>query len=171
MNLLAIQNYLSNSHEWRSNRAQECGTDVKTIKLVINALFAGARLGINQYYSLFRDLNYDTELMIALMNNSAIAELKSEIAVMWKSIILADQIPRRRNQNGRLKSVTSRDRWNLYFRLEQQVIQTVRRYLKLTENPCFTIHDGWYCRHELDVIELQDYISKCIGYQIKIELK
>jgi hypothetical protein len=76
-----------------------------------------------------------------------------------------------KTNKSRLLPLSSRDKWNLYFRLERQVLDTIRNYLDKTGNKYFLEHDGFTTQKQLDENELLDEIYDKTGFILELELE
>jgi hypothetical protein len=158
----------------RQQIADDVGISLKDTKVIINALFCGAKLACNPQSSLFQQLKCNKNKMIKLRNNRFICELRCDIKEMWNT--LGDPnlglMTRRRHRGGRLMPLTSTDKWSLYFRLERQVMDAVSDYIKITnfwydrKNHSFFIHDGWACKLPIDINACEDFVRSKTGLSI-----
>jgi len=163
-----IEHMLQDRDAYRDMLAQRAEVPVRTIKVLINALFCGARLGHNPDFALSHLLAGDRARIELLKLDPNIQALRKDIKLCWQYI--KREIPPRFNaQTGRRIAISSRQRWLVYFDMERRVLDTVARYLELTENPCFLEHDGWTCRDEIEIDALSDYVRLRTGFVIGIE--
>lgn len=166
--LFAINKYLKDKKQIRTELAELIDMPERTAKVVINALFCGARLGASQDFALFHELACDEARVIAVKEDEYITELRSDIKKCWDEI--KTTLPRRsvtdKNGRNRLLAVSSRQKWGVYFDLERQVLNAIRVYLKKTNNKFFTEHDGWACEKQVDLIDLQRYIKDATGFSV-----
>ena len=163
-----IELMLRDRDAYRDMLSVRAQVPVKTIKVLINALFCGARLGHNPDFALSHLLAGDRARIELLKQDANIQALRKDIKLCWEHI--KQQIPPRFNaQTGRKIAVSSRQRWLVYFDMERRVLDSVARYLELTDNACFLEHDGWTCRHEVDIEELRRYVQLRTGFNIEIE--
>jgi hypothetical protein len=170
----ALRDYIKNKNVIRQHIADDVGISLKDTKVIINALFCGAKLACNPQSSLFQQLKCDKNKMIKLRNNRFICELRCDIKEMWNT--LGDPklglMTRRRHRGGRLMPLTSTDKWSLYFRLERQVMDAVSDYIKITnfwydrKNHSFFIHDGWACKLSIDINACEDFVRSKTGLSI-----
>jgi hypothetical protein len=149
-----LHHYIENRAEVRKTLAVELQTTPDVVKKVITALFQGARLGTNEYSSIYREYN-DTELINRIQQNKYITSMRESIAKMWKTLPIADR------RSGRLKN-------NLYRQLESQVLKAVVNFLRKTNNKHFTEHDGWKCEFKIDEFQLYRHVRDITGYNISM---
>lgn len=174
-----IESFLSDRTAYRQLLSDECelspldinneGVEEKnkTAKLIINSLFCGAMLGLNNQFALSKVLDYDVaRIMVA---KDITANLRADIKDMWSEI--KPTMSRKRNINGRLIPIQPRQKWARYFELERQVINAVRAYLTKTDNKYFLEHDGWTCEKMIDERELLAFIYKKTGYKVEVDME
>jgi hypothetical protein len=148
----------------------EAELEPKKVKVLINALFCGARLGNNKSFALSELLEHDTAKIVYLQQNEFISELRKEIKTIWEYI--TPTMSRSRNiKTKRLKPISSRDKWNIYFRLESEVMNSIKKFIKQNNLKCFLEHDGWVCDNEINTNELLKAIEIQTGFQIKLKLE
>jgi hypothetical protein len=168
-----IHEYLENRSLVRTRLAKEAELDVKDIKVLINALFCGAKLGCNHSFALSHLLNHDLAKITFLKQDTFLSELKEEIKIMWS--YLNQEIPRvkKTDKNGKLRLVpiSSRDKWNIYFRLECEVMTSIRKYINTNQLKCFLEHDGWSCQDKINIEQLMIHINNDTGYDVQLEMK
>jgi hypothetical protein len=75
----------------------------------------------------------------------------------------------RNTATGRKVPLNSKRKWARYFDLERRVLNSIRAYLKHTDNDCFLEHDGWCCKQEVDIDALVDWVYQDTGYFIRID--
>jgi len=166
----AIQRYIDNKHEVRTELADKTGLDIKTVKVLINALFCGAKVGYGEYFQLSELVNHDRGIIEFLKQDEYITELRNDIKTCWEYII--PEIPRRRDaKTNRLKPITPRDKWHIYFRLECEVMTSIRKFISSNNQlKCFLEHDGWVCNQELDTNKLNLFVLEETGFDVKLDL-
>ena len=165
----AISEYLEHREEIRSTLAHQLGTDVKTIKIAINALFCGARLGNNPEFALYRLLGTRQRVEL-LRDNQFIQAIRQDIRDIWNAIqpVMSRKTIRDKNNRERLLPVSSRQKWQIYFSLERQVLDATRKYLIKTNNRHFLEHDGWSTEYPIDQTELSEFIYEQTGFRITL---
>jgi hypothetical protein len=171
MYLSALCHYITNRTQVRNDLAQALEIDIKTAKVLINALFCGARIGNNPDFALSQLLSNDSARIEYLKQDSWIAELRSDIKTCWEYI--APSMTRRsildKNNRPRMLPISSREKWTRYFQLERLVLNAVIDYMKPRSMSYFLEHDGWACDKEIDLFELSNYVFESTGYQIQFE--
>jgi hypothetical protein len=168
-----IQEYLKDRSLVRARLAKEAELNVKDVKILINALFCGAKLGNNKEYSLSRLLKHDESRIIFLRQEPFLSELIEEIRIMWSYIYSIIPRVKQPDKNGklRLKIITSSERWNIYFRLEGTVLASIRKYINNNGLKCFLEHDGWSCKNNINLEELVRYIKNDTKFDVQLEMK
>lgn len=163
-----LDNYLNNKRKIRHELAVEADLTLKQVKILINALFCGARLGNNKQFAISQLLKHDKAKIEYLKQHPFISELRNEIKTVWEYIT-----PHltRKSVNGRLKPISSRQKWGVYFQLECDVITSIKKYIKEKQLKCFLEHDGWVCEQELDQQELLEWVRQQTGYEIRLKLE
>jgi hypothetical protein len=150
--------YVNDAASMRIQIANETGLTPKEVKLVINAVLQGAPITHRYNSSILLELGNRHLLITNLQTNSSIIKLRSEISYLWKAIKSHRDIKERLNV--RIKS-------SIYRELEQEVLKSIERYLKKTNNHYFKEHDGWMCKMIIDDIELRSYVRSMTGYSIE----
>jgi len=167
-----ISGYLANRKYCREQIALNVELDPSAIKVIINALFSGAKLGMNPTFDIYKMLNGDRARITYLKQDPYLTGLREEIKICWDYIKTG--LPRRsvvnKNNKEQMLPISSRQKWGVYFDLERVVLNAVMNYLKLTENQFFAEHDGWTTTDEVDQNELIDYVFQTTGYRIKIDM-
>jgi hypothetical protein len=155
----AIHQYINNKDLIRQELSDLTAISVHDIKVVINALFCGARLGNNPDFALYRLIG-DRQKIQLLRDNPFIQQLRSDIKLCWRYI--ATTMSRRtitdKNNTQRLLPISSKQKWQVYFQLEREVLNSVVNYLKETNNYHFLEHDGWSTKHPIDQHRLHQHI-------------
>ena len=168
-----IQEYLKDRSLVRARLAKEAELNVKDVKILINALFCGAKLGNNKAFSLSHLLNHDESKITFLKQEQFLSELIEEIRIMWSYIYSIIPRVKQPDKNGklRLKIITSSERWNIYFRLEGTVLASIRKYINNNGLKCFLEHDGWSCKNNINLEELVRYIKNDTKFDVQLEMK
>jgi hypothetical protein len=157
-----IEFYLDNKSEVRNDLATNTGIDIKIIKQVINALFAGARTD----GSIAKEINNIQQLR-KFKANEFVKSLIKDIAVMWRHI--KPSIGTRYKKTGGIETrVSPTTKWSVYFKLERQVLNVVIDYLCESSNDGVYEHDGWTTTKQINQNELITRVKDKTGYQIKL---
>ena len=171
--LFALRDYLRDRHRIRHQIAQEADLDPDTVKRVVNALLAGARLSTNPTTEIYRMLRGDVSCIQFLQQHEYLTALRADIKICWDYI--APTLPRRTvtQANGRPRRlpISSRQKWGVYFDLERQVLDVIREFLCESDNRYFLEHDGWSCQNEIDQTSLSHRIQHRTGFQVEFETK
>lgn len=168
-----IDAYLKDRKGIRNQIAQQAELDPSAIKVLVNALFSGAKLGNNPTFATYKMFSGDLARIEYLKQDPFITGLRSDIKTCWEHI--KPSMVRRsivnKNNKTQLLPLSSKDKWNRYFQLERLVLNSVIDYLKANEIQFFAEHDGWTTSIELDQNELIDHVYKQTGFRIKIDLE
>ena len=172
--LFGIQSYLKNKNDLRNRMAFDADIPVKIAKVIINALFAGAKLGLNPKSEIYKLLGGDKARIEFLKQYQPLIELRKDIKVMWDYIKLV--LPKRtiigtKTKKERNLPLNSKQKWGLYFDLERKVLNAVRKYLDQKEIKYFLEHDGWTTNEELNMNELTTFIEQETGFMIQLDYK
>lgn len=159
---------LSDVKAFRQSLADRTGITYQQAKVLINALFCGATLGRGNRFELFRLIGSSFPKMEALRDDAYLAGLRQEIKDMWKCIAAHYPFVRRRDKAGRMMPLSCKQKWSFYFEYERLVLDEVREYLSGKGIKCFPEHDGWRTNEEVDVQDLQSYLSGNLGFSLKI---
>lgn len=149
-----LHHYIEHRAEIRESLAIELQTTPDVVKKVITALFQGAKLGTNEYSSIYCTYK-DKALIHRIQANEYITELRESIALMWKALPISDR------RSGIQKN-------ELYRQLELKVLKSIVSYLRKTNNKHFTEHDGWKCEYEIDEYQLHRHVRDVTGYNISL---
>lgn len=141
-----IQSYLDNKDAFREHVAKIANIEVKVAKRLINSLFNGARLSCNYFCSAFSLVDFNKDAMRALQNDEQVTSLRSSIKRMWERIGTVANCK------------TSKDKWNVYFKLERKVLDAVKFFLDEKKMSYFTEHDGFRSAEEINTKELSDFV-------------
>ena len=171
--LFAVQEYLQDRVSVRKRIAQETEIPEKLVKIIINALFAGAQLGHNKDSAIYKLLNGDKARIEFLKEHPYIIQLRSDIKIIWEYLRPVMTTRYKTNKLGKTRklALSSREKWNLYFLLERQVLNVVKNYLDRTNNKYFLEHDGFTTRNEVDQNELLNEIYEKTGFILELELE
>lgn len=171
--LFALRNYLNDRQQIRQTLSQALEVDIKTAKVIINALFCGARIGHGADFAISQLLDNDAAKIQYLKQDTFIQQLRADIKTCWLYIqpsMMRIGITDKRNRH-RLLPVTSKQKWQRYFDLERRCLNAIRNYLDQTQNHYFLEHDGWTCEREIDLTALTAFVHNSTGFNLKFELK
>jgi len=171
--LFAVQRYLQDRVSVRKQIANETQIPEKIVKVIINALFAGAQLGHNPTSAIYKLLNGDKARIEFLKQHRYIIELRSDIKTIWEYLRPVMTTRYKTNKSGRRRRLplSSRDKWNLYFDLERQILNIVRSYLDDTGNKYFLEHDGFTTQLEVNKQELLELIYQKTGFILDLDME
>lgn len=169
--LTAIEHYIKYRTEIRQRIAHECELDTHQVKKMLNRLFQGGQISAYTQSECYKELNGDRAKIKFLQQDQFLLELRADITEMWRRIKPSTQKRTKTDCLGRTRSValTSKRKTGVYRQLERQVLDSVIRYLKLTDNQFFAEHDGWITKEEIDRDELVAYIRQITGFDVEIE--
>lgn len=168
-----LQAYLKDRTTIRNALALRAEITPEVSKEIINALFAGARLGLVEDSAIYQLLQGDIARIHYLKQDPFISGLRDEIKLMWdyiKPVMPKTTITTKTGQEKQLP-ISSKQKWNLYFSLEMQVLKAITDYLTETNNKFFTEHDGWCCEKLVDQTELIDFVRNKTGFNIELDLE
>jgi hypothetical protein len=169
--LTALSEYLTDKTNVRTRISKQLEVPIQITKVIINALFCGARVGNNPDFAISQLLNHDNARITWLKEDPYIIQLRADIKTCWDYI--EPHLPKRyiTTKNGikRKAPLTSKRKWNLYFEQERKVLNQVKTYLQLTSNRCFLEHDGFVTEYELDIDDLKSYIENTTDYNLNFK--
>ena len=162
-----IEAYLVDPNKYRNNLAQEVGVTPKVAKQLIIMKFAGARMG--PFGSIVKQLPDNSTLHYQrLKDNEFYNAISEEIKLLW-SAIRKDLFLKGEVEPG--EKLTSRYKWNMFFKEEAQVMSVVRKQLNKTGMKYFLEHDGWRCSRYIDEVSLRLCVRKCLGISVVFEVE
>ena len=151
-----LNDFLTNRQHYRTALAERIGCTDKQAKEILNAIFAGAKLGPNN--AIDKILNNRHQLTL-LRDNVWFSSLKKDIKKCWDAIKSSEKSVR----------LSSRDKWMIYFGLEKSVMSVIKKQLIKEGNRYFLEHDGWRCESYIDPDSLRLSVRKTTGYDIQID--
>lgn len=160
-----LRDYLEHKDEFRNYLADLLDIDVQVAKELINALFNGAKISNNKVYqcSIFKMLDLNEDKLLLLKNDKKIKELRLNIKHMWDRIKVIEK--------GRGTSWSKGDKWNIYFKLERNVMDVIYDELQKQNIFFFKEHDGFRTNNEIDIDFVEKAITEKTGYKIIIKRK
>lgn len=170
--LAALHEYMTNRTACRERVASAANITVKEAKVLINALFCGAKLGANRDFALFHLLGMDATKVKALQADEFITQLRADIKTCWEYIeptMTKVEVTSPKTGKTRKLPLNSKRKWARYFQLERQVMDSVRVYLNSTSNVSFCEHDGFRTKKEVNLVELQEFVLEKTGFNVKFE--
>jgi hypothetical protein len=170
--LFALRTYIKDKQMIRNKIAKDLDVSTKVVKIIINALFCGARIGSGDF-AISKLLDHDIAKIQWLKQDPYITELRSDIKTMWLYIEPSMASATKTTKSGKQRKValSSKKKWQLYFELERQVLNQVQDYLRLTKNRYFLEHDGWATEHQINEHKLNEYIKDNIGFDVKFKME
>ena len=152
-----LDEYLAHRQLYRQALSERLGCNLKQAKEIINAVFAGAKLGPGNSIDLI--LKGNRHQLDLLSTNVWFKNLRKDIKKCWDSIKVSKGITK----------LNSRSKWMIYFELESSVMRVVRNHLQKEKNKFFLEHDGWRCESYVDENELRRSVRTKTGYDIEFE--
>ena len=168
-----MQAYLKDRAQLRTELAERADISVELAKEIINALFAGARIALHEDSAIYQLLSGDIAKIHYLKQDPFLTGLRDEIKIMWEYIrpVMPKRTITTKTGQVRLLPISSKEKWNLYFKLEHQVLGAITDYLHETDNQFFTEHDGWSCVNEVDQTALRLFVRTKTGFDIQLDLE
>ncbi len=168
--LFAIKEYIANKQQQRQRLSTLLELPVKDIKIIINALFCGARLGVHNDFAVSELVKHDPARMYLLKEDLFIKQLRKDIKEIW-SVIETSMPKITTNKSGKERKValSSKRKWQKYFELERSVLNEINEYLFRTNNACFLEHDGFVSNKPIDQKELIDFVRTNTGFVIELD--
>ena len=170
----AIEKYTQDRTRTRHTIANETGCSYDQVKRAITSLFQGSRLThMSRIYPEVFDSNYP--LMIAFSQHPLVCELKEQIRLLWPYLLDESKRTWYLDRNGvrKRKPFSGQQKAQVYRELEQQVMRSVKKFIKRSERSCrlMTEHDGWRTDRLIDLPALEDYVRQQTGFDIRIDHK
>lgn len=164
-----IQDYIENKNSSRKHIMNIGRIDDKTAKKFINALFYIKCLS-PKADSIMSLLNNDFSTFYRLTRDVFIVDLRTDISRMWKLISTSMKRTTIVTKKGhRLVPINARDKANVYFELEKQVMNIVINHLYINGLRSFIEHDGWVCDGPIDESVLCAEIYKKTKFIISLK--
>ena len=154
-----LDEYLNDRDFHRDRLANLLNIDKKTVKEIINARFAGARLGVKKSIGEFLGNN---RLQIEkLKNDKWFQGISRDIKKCWDVI---------KTISGR-RRIDSKYKWDIYFVLESQVMRSINSIIKKETTRHFKEHDGFRCDSWINPHALELEVQKKTGYTVKFKFE
>lgn len=163
----AIEQLIVDKDHIRQHISDTADIAVTDSKILINALFCGAKLGRNRDFAISQLLYHDVARIEVLKQDPYVQQLREDIKDCWR-YITPTLAPRFNVETGRRVPVNSKQKWALYFQLERSVLDCVRSYLIQTHNAHFLEHDGWTCAEPVNTDELLTHIQQQTGFVLTL---
>ena len=161
---------VTNRNEFRAKVAEEASIDVRLAKVIINALIAGAVLAAGTQRALWNLIGEDYSVMRRLQLSPSLTQLRKDISLMWKfnECEMTRKVKHMADGKTRKLPYSSRQKWNLYFKLESTVMHHAYQFIEeKTGCRVFNEHDGFRTDVEIEVNELQMYVMEKTGFNVK----
>jgi hypothetical protein len=152
-----LDEFLADRQKYRLALAERLGCSERQSKEILNAIFAGAKLGPGN--SIAKILNENRHQLSLLRDNLWFTSLRKDIKKCWDAIKSSEKSLR----------LSSRDKWMIYFSLEKSVMSVVRRELGKQGNRHFLEHDGWRCESYIDPYSLRLSVRKHTGFDVQFD--
>lgn len=171
LDLSNLEYYTQNRSQLRQQIAQDCMISESQVKTVINGLLTGGVISCWQGGKIFKELNYSVNSVINLNHNPLVIGIKQDIKQLWQT--LKQEFPVRyledKNGKSRRRRLSARDKSSLYFELESEVGDVIRRSLRKNKIKALWKHDGWCCDKFIDPIDVEREVKRLTGYSIKLD--
>jgi hypothetical protein len=174
----AIENYIQNRTEIRKQVSKDTNIDLDTTKRLITMIFSGGKIGCSPHFKSFEMVGYDSVRMVAFSKHPEIVKIKNEVSSMWKIISPTMKRSYTTDKNGKKRklSVTAREKWDIYFRLESEVLKACNDFLMVDLKNVRSIkvlleHDGFTTSQEINLPALEEYVTTNTGYKCTFEHK
>lgn len=171
--LFALRSYLSDRKSIRKQIATEAEISEDKVKVIINALLAGAHLSNNKKSDIYNLLDGDIAQIEYLKQHPYLIELRNDIKTCWDYIkpTLYRRSITNKNNKKQVLPISSKQKANTYFELERLVLEEVVAFIKQTGDiQYFLEHDGWVCSKKLDEELLIKWIKDKTGYDIQLDV-
>ena len=157
-----IDFYLDNKTEVRNVLSSKHNIPVDIVKVVITALFSGARIDKS-----VADKINDRESLNSFRTDPFVIALQRDISKLWRTLkpVMGQQFNKEGFTTNRLSSSA---KWKVYYQLERQVLNSVIDYLSKTKNDVALEHDGWTTSKKIDTDELIKEIQSSTGYLVRL---
>ena len=171
--LFALRDYLRDRHAARQRIALEADITPETVKRMVNALLAGAKLSTNSKTEIYQMLGGDIARIRFLQQHEYLTQLRDDIRTCWQYIkpTLSRRSRQDRRGRERMLPISSRQKWGVYFDLERQVLNEIRDFLCESSTRHFLEHDGWSCECEIDTTLLSQRVFENTGFRVEFDLK
>lgn len=154
-----LTDYIENKSLRRRELANRIGVNISVAKKIINARLAGAAMGMDN--SIMRELGGNQRSYYLLKNDWWFIQLTKDIKKLWAAIRPYHAVTGRFN---------SRQKWRIYFKLENTVMTSVKQYLRKNKTRrVFLEHDGWRTDVQVDLYKLQRAIKQQTGYSVRFD--
>lgn len=173
-----IEQYLEHKSVIRSSLSVSYKLEIHSVKAILNAMLAGGRLIPNKASIVFTEHFWSNYLKAkAFADHGWVIGYADDIKRLWQVLSSPDHgLMERRydfanlNKDGlpRLIPITSSDKWDLYFRLERQVMDAIRNHIQSIGIRWFNEHDGIRTSEQLDTNHIQQLVHSLTGFRITL---
>jgi len=169
--LETLEHYIQNKNAVRAQLADEAELTPKQIKVIVNALLAGAYLSTHEDTSIFQEVGNDKSKIYFLQQHPYLTALRADIKTMWEVIRQDRPVEYYTTKTGknRKRPFNAKAKWSIYFELERQVLNCIRTYMQSINSRVFLEHDGFTSELKIDTDDLSDYIQHHTNFVVKIE--
>ena len=154
-----LDEFLADRSLHRLALAQELDIEIKVAKVIITSLFSGVKSGPGN--GIDKLLERDRVKLKKFQQMTFFINLRKDIKKCWDAIKLAIGFAK----------MSPRIKWNIYFQLEEEVMNVVRDYLKKKAVRHISEHDGWASSEVIDDVELRSLIKSKTGYEVRFSLE
>jgi hypothetical protein len=171
--LETLEHYLEHRSAVRYGLAKEAEITQDQSKKIINALFAGAHLTTYPQAALFKLINQDKAKMMFLKQHPYLTALRMDIKTMWD--VIKPSYPCEyfitRSGKKRKRPFNAKAKWDIYFRLERQIIEEVKSYMNEINSRYFLEHDGFTSEKPINPQDLSWWIEAGTDFKLILEKK
>lgn len=178
LELPSIEQYLEHKSVIRSYLSVTYKLEIHSVKAILNAMLAGGRLTPNKACIVFTEHFGSNYLKAkAFADHGWVIGYADDIKRLWQVLSAPDHglIERHydfanlnRDGSPRLIPINSSDKWDLYFRLERQVMEAIRNYIHSNGIKYFNEHDGVRTSEQLDTNHIQQLVQSITGFRITL---
>lgn len=164
-----IKDLIENKQSHRESLAKELEIDLRTAKIIITAIFNGAKnLAPNGYSQIYDMLDKDKAKIQWLKESDWFINITQEIKQCWDVILPHYEYLRLYKDNGNKKQFTSSQKWHIYSLLEYKASVLIQSYLKDNNINYFWIHDGWTSDQQINKSDLEKHLREHTQMQLSI---
>jgi hypothetical protein len=177
-----IDDYLKNKNKFREHTMKLTGLSMPDAKKLVNSLFNGARLVPHHKCAAYVMLGMDQGLLKAFKEDPQVVRLRNAITRMWLMIKSNEEINYKKNLlkgdnkwevihgTAQIKKAkfTSSKKWELYFRIEREVLNVMVTHMTKQGIKFFCEHDGFRTNTMINKEQIVEAVLKETGYQIQL---
>ena len=147
---------------FRQELSDLCRVDGDQIKKIVLGILQGGRISPRLESHIYTNvLKYDIGAVYRLNREVLVIQLKKELYNMWLVI----------KKHHKWHKASPKNKSRIYRQLEEQVIRSIEKYLKIRSIGNLLIHDGWSQTQRLDILDIQDHIFNQTGFRVIVDEK